>query len=394
MVFLNFYIFLYSGFASFWSQVLGFGGWVSDNSANITLALGAAYLPVLLLKRKIKITPITFWIGGYVILRAVILISFALYNDYSLFAYILPIKNWVALFFFFIIGQSVDWSANKLHTVLFVYFAVFVGCAIAYELVAPFIEAETGFYESRLPFLLYRIPVDIFLTCYICMVSTMGFFSKEVSTRRYLLTIALISAAIVVSQIQQMLGGVILISIVISLSFFKHRLSNRYAIYFLSLAVLVAVAGISLYQYYTSAIQDIYFSIYRRNLLWDYVADKVIHYPLTGYPIPSPSFSENIPEDMWRNFFQFNFEETIYPSDIPLLSLLAEEGILGLLFVILFLSFCYKRNPDTKYFIYALLATLTNFRMYYLTTLIASFTYFMLGYLTSSQGNVYKSRKL
>jgi len=382
MIFLNIYIFLYSNFASFLSLAFGLGRWVSDNSDDITLALGFIYLTFLFFNQKIKISKIALFILGYILIRSGILAGFALYYDYNVIAYLLPIKNWFALLFFFVIGQSLNLSFDKLNKILFTFFNLFIASSIIYYVLSLTIEMDSVFSPSRLPFLKYRIPIDIFLTTYIYTVSTIQYFSKQIPLKRYLFVIVLIILAILISQIQQMIIAIILISMFLLLSYFKRLHGSRILFYFVSVSVVAVVVMLSFYYFYTLSYQDVYFSIYRRNLLLEYVKEKILHYPIGGYPIPSPTFSDNIPNDIWFYFFDFRFDRTIYPADVPLLFILSEEGILGITYVFVLLWLCYKRNPDTKYFIYLLIATLTNFRVYYLITLVSSFTYFMLGYFT------------
>ncbi len=385
MIFLSIYFFLYSGFASFGSYLLGLGSELSDNSDKIALVLGLLYLGNLFIRRQIRINPITYFIAGYIILRGLILAGFAFYYEYDVLAYVFPLKNWLALLFFFIIGQSIDFSFERLNRILFIVFALFVSVAIAYEAVALIVDFGSDLSSSRLPFLKYRIPVDIFMTVYIYMILTMQYLSKRVPFKRYLLALMLVIAALFVSQIQQMLVGLVIISLFLFISYVGEReiFRSQFLFYLISILLVGGTVAYSFYAFFTSAYQDLYFSLFRRNLLVDFVKEKIMNYPLSGYPIPSPSISENIPSDLWNTFFNFNFSSTIFPSDVPALFVLAEEGILGVLYVGFFLWLCYRRNQNTKYFIFLLLATLTNFRLYYLITLVSSFSYFMLGYFTS-----------
>ncbi|MFB3887579.1 MAG: hypothetical protein ACE144_20355 [Thermodesulfobacteriota bacterium] len=385
MFLLNAYFFLYSGFASFWSYVLGYGSRLSDNSANITIGLSVIYLGVLWFQRKVRVNSLTYFILGYILLRGLILLGFAASNGYDVLAYVLPLKNWFALLFFFVIGQSIDFSFEKMNRLLFTWFALFVVSSVAYEVLCIFIITDPGLSPSRLPILKYRVQIDLFLTTYVYMISTMQFLSKHIPVKRYFSILLLIAAALLVSQIQQALVGIILVSLFISFFYFRKEafLGNRPLFHVASILLIVAFAALSVYTFFTYSYQDIYFSAVRRNLLIEYVKEKALHYPLLGYPIPSPAFSSNIPFDIWRNFFDFNFDISIFPADIPSLFLFSEEGILGALYVVLLLWLCYRRNPDTKYLIFLMLATITNFRLYYLITLVSSFTYFLLGYFTS-----------
>jgi len=384
-MFLSFYFFLYSGFGSFCSYLLGFGDRLSDNSANITIGLSVVYLGVLAFQRKIRINSITYFILGYILLRGLILLGFAASNGYSTLAYIVPLKNWFALLFFFIIGQSIDFSFDKINRLLLTWFALFVASTFAYEIISLFFESNSGFYPSRLPIFKYRIPIDIFLTTYIYMIATMQYLSRKIPFKRYFLALLLVASAILVSQIQQMLIGIILISLFISLPYLRKEalLGNRPLVHVASILLICTFSALCFYAFFTHSYQDIYFSVFRRNLLVEYVKEKVMHYPILGYPIPSAAFSSNIPFDIWRHFFDFNFDITIFPADFPSLFLLSEEGIVGVLYVVLFLWLCYRRNADTKYLIFLVIATFTNFRLYYLITLLSSFTYFLLGYFTS-----------
>lgn len=384
---LNIYFFFYSGFASFWSYLLGFGDTVSNASPHVALGLGLLFIVVLAFQQKIRVNSITYIILGYILLRGFVLLGFAAYHGYDILAYLLPLKNWLVLLAFFVIGQSIEISFARINHFLFIHFGVFVICALACELgpVSSLLGLSTVFSPSRIPFLTHRIPLDLFLTTYIYMISTMQYLSKQIPLKRYLLMISMIVATLFVSQIQQMITGIILTSLCISFIYLKRRelFGNRILFHTASILVVAGIAVLSFYFFFTHSYQSIYFSIFRRNLLVDYVKDKVVHYPIAGYPIPSPVFSDNIPYDISFNFFDFDFNNTIFPSDIPALFIPAEEGVLGILYVILLLWLCYRKNPNTKYFILVMLATVSNLRLYYLIPLVSSFTYFMLGYFTS-----------
>lgn len=380
----NIYIFLYSGFGSFLSSALGLGSWVLDNSDDITFAIGILYLTFFYFRKKIRVCKITLFIFGYILLRGGFLIGFALFYDYSVVAYLIPLKNWFALLYFFIIGNSLDLSFDKINKILLTIFILFVLTSLLFSILTLFIDIEADFSASRLPFLKYRIPIDIFLTTYIYMVSTLRFFAKKLPFSRYFIVMIFIILAILLSQIQQMMIAILLVSIFLLYKKIGHIQRTRFIYYFFTLFIIISVVTLSVYFYYTIFYSSIYLSIFRRNLLIDYVVGKIAQYPIAGYPIPSPAFSENIPYELWTYFFDFRFDSTIFPADIPFLFLLSEEGVIGVIYVIFLLLLCYKRNPETKYVLYLILATITNFRLYYLITLASSFTYFLLGYFTKT----------
>ena len=122
----------------------------------------------------------------------------------------------------------------------------------------------------------------------------------------------------------------------------------------------------------------------------EYVLTKFSEYPIFGYPIPSPSFG-TIPDDITHFFYGFNFDVTIFPSDLPFLFILAEEGLVGLLFIFTLLCICYNNSPEkVGYVAVVLLSLIGTFRMYNLVPLGSSFAFFLLGLYTRSSQRVTK----
>jgi hypothetical protein len=160
-------------------------------------------------------------------------------------------------------------------------------------------------------------------------------------------------------------------------------LTKRKVIHVVSIFAFAGVLVTGMYFLITLAPQDTLFSLWRRSQELDYVKEKVASYPIFGYPIPSNLFGWAMPQDIIHFFYGFDFDVTLFPSDLPLPFLVMEEGIAGVLFIATFLALSYRKNPaPVSYVLIVLLSLIGTFRMYYMIPVQSSFTFFMLGYFT------------
>lgn len=383
------YLLICTGLCSFLMTALGAGAAYINYIDEALLFFSLAYCLHLLQSRKLVVTGLTLCIAFYIVMRFVIVMSFALQHNYSLAGYLFPLKNWVLLLIFFIIGQSTELSERTFSTTIMKALLVTVLVIAGFEMLSSLLDlrfSQNFPLQSRVPFIRYRIGIDEFIIVYAYLVMSIQMLRNQVTTAKYTAALLLISAPFFIAQTKQLLVAILIVSVFIVLRRFSRYLTTRKVLYTLSVTAAGGAVAAGILYLYVRHPMDTYFSLWRRMLSLSYVRDKLLHYPLFGYPIPSRTFGGIIPQDIIHTFYGFDFNTTIFPSDLPLLFILAEEGIVGILFVALLLYLCYRRAPEkVLYLIVVLLALAGTFRMYYLIPVGSSFTYFILGYATRNK---------
>lgn len=380
------YMMFCTGLTNFVAASLGLGSAYLQYAHYVLLVMSSVYCFYLLLQRKIVITDLSLFIAAYILLRIIAVSSFALSHEYTLPGYLYPLKNWILLLNLFVIGQSLEISTETVNRLIVIMLFVTVLVLLLFEISGFF------FFEhfkqmfplpSRISFIKYRIGIDEFIIVYAYLLLSFNMIRNELSLPKYLMGTALILLAIFISQTKQILVAIIVVSLFLIVKKFKHYLTKRKFMFTISFFIVALAIVSGLYLLVTNVPQDTYFSLWRRALSLQYVWDKISAYPIFGYPIPSNLFGGTIPKDIIQNFYGFDFYVSIFPSDIPLLFILAEEGVVGLLFIAILLYLCYKRAPEKAYYpILVLLSLIGTFRMYYLIPVGSAFTYFMLGLVT------------
>jgi len=389
MNYLFLYVLLSAGLISFIFSAFGAGTAYLLYVDKALLFISSLAVLYLLLNRKVVLTNITLVLIAYIVIRIVAVGAFAMQHGYTLPGYLFPIKNWVLLLNLFIIGQSLELSEDAVQKLMLKGLFATILVSGAFEVVSSFLGSgpnENFQLVSRIPFVRYRIGIDEFITVYAYLLLSIGMIKNELTMPRYLTGVALILLSIFISQSKQTLVAIIIVSLFLIVKRYQPYLSKRKVVFTVSFIMAAAVIVSGLYLLVTNVPQDTYFSVWRRALALEFAQEKFISYPLFGYPIPSNLFGGIIPADIIHNFYGFDFDVTIFPSDVPLPFILAEEGVAGLLFVALFLYLCYRRTPEkASYVILVLLSLLGTFRMYYMLPIGSAFTYFMLGIVTRNR---------
>jgi hypothetical protein len=376
----------FTGLASFAATLAGQGSAYLQYSHYILLVMSSLYGFHLLLQRRIVVTNITLFIAAYILLRIIAVSAFALTHEYTLFGYVYPLKNWFLLLISFVIGQSIEQSTDTVNRAIMKALFITVMVLLVFEFSGFFLSpqfSQSFPLPSRVSLIKYRIGIDEFIIVYAYLLLSLTMIRDELRLSKYLTGITVILLAILISQTKQILAAIIVVSLFLIIKRHKDYLTKRKCLFtiFFTMTAVAILAG--LYLLMTTVPTDTYLSLWRRGLAIQYVYEKVRMYPIFGYPIPSNLFGGTIPKDISHYFYGFNFDITIFPSDIPLLFILAEEGIAGILYITAFLYLCYKKAPDkAPYVIVALLSLVGTYRMYYLIPVGSSFTYFMLGLVT------------
>lgn len=380
--FIYLYGFLYSGTAALVLLVLNQYAFYDNFSDKAAFILGVAGVFAIFINGKIKVSALTIFILSYVFIRGFILACFATTHSYSVLNYLFPLKNWLALLLFFIIGQSIELPRQKVNTILlniFIVTSVFIILIQLYSLL--FDKNLSAFDASRLPFVKYRVGMDILLMIYAFIIATTRYLKKECSSKYYFSLVALVIVDFVSSQTKQ-----IAVSIFFVLFYFffarRYYAMKSKGMFLASYIIMLVVLALLVAAIIQNPFSDSYFSFIKRVSLAEYIQEKVYQYPITGYPIPSNIANGVIPIDIKNTFFAGDRSDLIYPSDLPLLAVIMEEGLLGIIFIIALLFWSYKTNSDVKYLILLIGATFLTFRMYYMVTLGSTLTYFLLGLYT------------
>lgn len=381
--FIYLYGYIYSGAAALVLLILNHSEYYDYLSDKVAILLGFVGLFVLFINGKIKISALTVFILSYIFIRALILSGFATVHSYSVLNYLFPLKNWIALLLFFVIGQSLELPRERVNDILL---NIFITTSILVILFQVYSFAFDGNFEaliaSRLPFIKYRVGFDILLMVYAFIISSLRYLQNNISGKYYYFIIALVIADFISAQTKQ-----IIISLFLVLIYFfidkVFSLTKRRRVFIASFIIVLVTMVLSVTYILQNPFDDSYYSFVKRLALVEYAQEKIAHYPVAGYPIPSNISNGDIPTDIKNNFFVGDrSSELIYPSDIPLLSVIMEEGALGIIFIVILLFWSYQKNADVKYLLVMIGATLFTFRMYYMMTLGCSLTYFLLGLYT------------
>ena len=250
MNFTSAYLMLCTGFFSFLFSLMGWGNVYSNYLDKILLIVSSGYILFLVIKRKAVLTNVTMFIAAYIVVRAIVALSFAMYNEYSILGYLFPLKNWVILLNLFIIGQSLALSDEKAHdlivkslfttVILFALFeAVSWAASLNFEKEFPLI--------SRVPFIKYRIVIDEFIIVYAYFLLSVKMVTEQISLSKYQTGIAVIVLAFFISQTRQILVAICIVSLVLIAKKYKPYLTKRKLIFTLS------------------------FLSYRASFCWDYI---------------------------------------------------------------------------------------------------------------------------
>lgn len=380
--FIYLYGFIYSGLAALALLILNQYAYYDYFSDEVAFILGLAGFFVLLINGKIKISALTLFILSYILVRVMILSTFATIHSYSVLNYLFPLKNWVVLLLFFVIGQSLNLPRERVNDILLKIFIATSILVILFQMYClMFGRNFTAFDASRLPLVKYRVGLDIFLMIYVFIISTLRYLQKNISSKYYYFIIVLVIADFISSQTKQIAISVFLVLLYL---LFDKAVSHtkRKRVLMVSFIILLVTLGMFAMLVLQNPFGDSYFSFLKRVELIEYAQGKISQYPVAGYPIPSNIAHGVIPTEIKNTFFSGDRADLIYPSDLPLLSVVLEEGILGLIFIFVLLYWSYKKNTDVKYVVLLICTTFLTFRMYYMVTLGSTLTYFLLGFYT------------
>ncbi|KAB0670422.1 hypothetical protein F6V30_09745 [Oryzomonas sagensis] len=379
------YMMFWTGLVSFAATALGQGNAYLRYGHYVLLLMSSAYCLYLLLQRKMIITALSLLIAAYIALRILAVSSFALSHEYTLPGYLYPLRNWVLLLNFFVIGQSTVLPRETVNRLIVRMLIITVLVLFAFEVSGFFSTHFKPLFPlpSRIPFVTYRIGIDEFIIVYAYLLLSLKLIRNELPVPKYLMGTVLILFAFFICQTKQILPAIIIVSLFLIGTRCEPYLTRRKVVFTVSFLAVAGAIVSGLYWVMTNVPHDTYLSLWRRSLALHYVWEKVNAYPIFGYPIPSNLFGGTIPKDIIHHFYGFDFYATIFPSDIPLMFVLAEEGIVGVSFVAALLYLCYRKAPDkASYLIIVLLSLVGTFRMYYLVPVGSSFTFFMLGLIT------------
>lgn len=379
------YLMICVGMIRFGSQLLGQDD-VYLRYVPYVLLVGSSLCCIyLFLRRKIVITNLTLVMAAYITLRLIAVSSFAVFHEYNLWDYIYPIKNWILLLNLFIIGQSLVLSEEAVNSLIMKALSITVLILLFLEILGFFAPKFGPLFQlqSRVPILKYRFNIDEFIIVYVYLLISLKMLKNELAVRKYLSGAILLLLAVAICQTKQVLVAIFVVSLFLIMKKYRPYLTKAKVIYAVFFFVLTSALISGMYFFVTTARVDTAFSVWRRKVELEYAWDRASAYPVFGYPIPTNLFGWTMPKDIIHYFYGFDPDVTLFPSDLPIPFILTEEGVVGLLFVVVFLIFAYKKNPEkVSYVLIVLLSLIGSFRMYYMIPVQSSFTYFLLGLLT------------